>query len=46
MLAGQVFDQTGGYDYAFATLAVMMTLALILTRFLPGKASTEAVIPA
>lgn len=46
LLAGQVFDQTGGYDYAFATLAVMMTLALILTRFLPGKASTEAVSPA
>ena len=40
IFAGQVFDRTGGYDYAFAGLAALMTTALILTRFLPGKAAS------
>jgi MFS family permease len=37
IFAGQVFDRTGGYDFAFAGLAILMTTALVLTRFLPGK---------
>ena len=37
IFAGQVFDRTGGYDYAFAGLALFMTTALVLTRLLPGK---------
>lgn len=37
IFAGQVFDRTGGYDYAFAGLALFMTTALVLTRFLPGR---------
>jgi MFS family permease len=41
IFAGQVFDRTGGYDLAFAGLAAMITIALVLTRLLPGK-KTEA----
>jgi MFS family permease len=42
IFAGQVFDRTGGYDYAFAGLALMMTTALALTRFLPDRQAREA----
>ncbi|MDA9009272.1 MFS transporter [Alphaproteobacteria bacterium] len=37
VFAGQVFDRTGAYDLAFAGLALMLTTALVLTRFLPSK---------
>lgn len=37
IFAGQVFDRTGGYDIAFAGLALMIATALILTCFLPGR---------
>ncbi|MEM7268099.1 MAG: MFS transporter [Pseudomonadota bacterium] len=39
VFAGQVFDRTGGYDIAFAGLALMMTIALVLTRLLPGRSA-------
>lgn len=37
IFAGQVFDRTGGYDIAFAGLALMIVTALILSFFLPGR---------
>ena len=38
ILAGAVFDWTGTYTYAFATLAVMAAIGLTLALTLPKKA--------
>ncbi len=37
IFAGQVFDRTGSYDIAFASLATMIGSALILACFLPRR---------
>jgi len=34
ILAGQVFDRTGSYDFAFFGLAIMIAMAMVLTIFL------------
>lgn len=38
ILAGRVFDETGSYFIAFATLAGMVTLGLVLLMTLPARA--------
>lgn len=42
ILAGWVFDATGGYDPAFLTLALMAGAGLAIAASLPGRARTEA----
>ena len=39
IMAGRVFDVTGSYEYAFATLAVMGAAALLLIASLPPRRS-------
>ena len=41
IMGGWVFDVTGSYDHAFATLAIMGALALVLMASLPARRSTQ-----
>ena len=41
IMAGRVFDVTGSYEYAFATLAVMGAAALLLMASLPPRRSAR-----
>ena len=41
VLAGWVFDVTGDYDYAFATLALMGAVGLVLMASLPPRRSEQ-----
>ena len=43
ILAGAVFDWTGGYTLAFGTLAAMATIALILAISLPRRTAAPAI---
>ena len=37
VVAGRIFDVTGGYDLAFGGLAVLVSLCLLLGLTLPGR---------